>query len=328
MYCATLAIALNIDGDTVPSEIQLLPAGAHIVGRDGRQWRNDRPEWVITNTQQNGMELPLDWEHATEHQALYGGPAPAAAWLDPQSLELRDGALWVQVAWTQKGRDAVASREYRYISPVFEYESESRRILRLLSAGLTNRPNLRLQALNHQQETVMEDRLRPALGLPQEATEEQVLSALNTLNTQLTDTQAQLQTALESPPDAAQYVPIAQYIQALTRATDAETALETARNQQATPDMTQYVPMAQYHQVLTRATDAETALNTQREAERETAINQAVDQAIEAGQIAPASREFYLAGCQQEGGLERFRTFTQTAPKVIADSGLDQQTTR
>ena len=84
----TVAIALNMESGNVPDEIQLLPAGTQVTGRDGRQWLNDRPEFVMANTQEAGMDLPLDWEHATEYHAPYGGPAPAAGWLDPKTLEL------------------------------------------------------------------------------------------------------------------------------------------------------------------------------------------------------------------------------------------------
>ncbi len=312
---ATLAIAINMDGDQVPDEIQLLPAGTRIVGRDGREWLHDRPELVIANTQANDMDLPLDWEHATEH-APWGGPAPAAGWLDPQSLVLRDGATWIKVDWTTKGRDSVANRDYRYLSPVFEYESESRRIIRLISAALTNRPNLRLQALNQQQEThPMDERLLEALGLPKDATAEQALTALNAMKTKLTDTQTQLtetQTTLASTQ---------------TKLTETDTALQTARQSASTPDMTQYVPMAQYNQVMTRATEAETALQSQCDAEQEAAIHAAVDAAIEGGKIAPATRDFYVQSCQQEGGLERFKAFIEAAPQVISeDSSLEGQT--
>ncbi len=304
---ATLAIAINMDGDHVPDEIQLLPAGTRIVGRDGREWLHDRPELVIANTQANDMDLPLDWEHATEH-APWGGPAPAAGWLDPSTLALRDGATWIKVDWTPKGRDSVANRDYRYISPVFEYESESRGIIRLISAALTNRPNLRLQALNQQQEThPMDERLLEALGLPKDATAEQALTALNAMKTKLTDTQTQLtetKTKLASTE---------------TKLTETDTALQSARQSSSTPDMTQYVPMAQYNQVLSRATEAENALESQRDAEQETAINQAVDAAIEGGKIAPATRDFYVASCQQDGGLDRFKAFIEAAPQVISE---------
>jgi phage I-like protein len=51
------------------------------------------------------------------------------------------------VDWTPRGRAAVVSREYRFLSPVFLFERASMRILELTSAALTNRPALHLKAI-------------------------------------------------------------------------------------------------------------------------------------------------------------------------------------
>jgi phage I-like protein len=111
-----------------------------------------------------------------------------------------------------------------------------------------------------------------------------------------------------------------------TKLGESELALSTARNTQATPDAAQYVPMAQYESVQARAAQAETALNAHTTAARDAAISTALDAAIAAGKIAPATRDFYAASCTQEGGLDRFTAFIEAAPKILADSGMDQRT--
>ncbi|HRF45108.1 MAG TPA: phage protease [Candidatus Competibacteraceae bacterium] len=143
-----LTIALNTPlpatASAAPTWIQLLPDSRDITGYDGRRWRNDLPDRVVA---QSRMPLVLDYEHASEHRAPQGLDAPAAGWI--ARLEVRGGAaVWGQVDWTERARQQIEAREYRFLSPVFQYEKDSQRIVRLTSAGLTNQPNLPLTALN------------------------------------------------------------------------------------------------------------------------------------------------------------------------------------
>src|SRR5580692_2950527 len=99
-----------------PEWIELLPAGV-FYGRDGRgPFRLDDPVTVIASTtaMQMAAGLPIDYDHATDFGAPEGRPAPAAGWIC--DLEDRDGALWGKIEWTAHGADAVAMREYRYVS--------------------------------------------------------------------------------------------------------------------------------------------------------------------------------------------------------------------
>jgi len=139
---------LNADAPRVaPGWIQLLPAGRNITGLDGREWLNDAPDRVARETR---IPLVVDFEHASEHRAPQGLDAPAAGWIE--RLEVRpDSSLWGQVEWTNRARQQIAEREYRYLSPTFLYAKENRRIVRLTSVGLTNQPNLEMTALNQEE---------------------------------------------------------------------------------------------------------------------------------------------------------------------------------
>jgi len=88
--------------------------------------------------------LPLDFDHATDFAAPEGRQAPAAGWI--KQVRALNGAIQGRIEWTLKGRDAVEAHEYRYVSPVFEYDDEGR-VVRLLRAALTNNPNLNLPAI-------------------------------------------------------------------------------------------------------------------------------------------------------------------------------------
>lgn len=281
---AVLGLAINMQGEGLPERIDLLPAGERIVGRDGRTWYNPDPHGIVRLMNESGADLVLDYEHATELRAPKGEPAPAAAWLNDLRVE-EDGRITAAVnRWTPAGEQAVRNQEYRYISPVLLYYPKDKRIVKFGSVGLTNKPNLPLAALNHeQQEATMLKQILQKLGLSEDATEEAALNAIDSLHNDL----------------------------------------QSALNSAAAPPLEKFVPRAEYESALNRATTAEAAIAQVTEAQRETEIVAAVNQALQEGKITPAGKDYYLTMCRQENGLEQFRTFVATAPKIVASSGLD-----
>lgn len=302
---AALNFELPQDVSGAPEWIQLLPGGSALVGRDGRSWINNSPDGIVAEFVADAKDMPLDWEHATELKAPKGEEAPAAGWF--KELEVReDGSVWGRIEWTDKGRAAVASKSYRYISPVFIYERETGLIVKLTSVGLTNRPNLQLPALNRQQQ---EDQtkemsmnatqlaaLLAALGLSANATAEQAINQVTKLNGDLATAHNQL-AKLNS---------------------DLATALNSATN----PPLDKFVPKADYDAVVAKATNAEQKLADQAKATLETAINAEIDTALKAGKITPATKDYHIAQCRMEGGLDRFKAFCQAAPTVAAATDL------
>lgn len=157
VHQAALALNIELPADgRVPGSVELIPPGRDVQGRDGRRWINDAPQMIVDAFQRQGMPVPLDWEHSTEKAAPLGRPAPAAGWIESLLARL-DGSIWGQVAWTPQGAESVKNREYRYISPAFAFEKHTRRILMIVSAALTNRPNLPLTALNQAQRQAAQD---------------------------------------------------------------------------------------------------------------------------------------------------------------------------
>ena len=272
-------------GGGAPDWVELLPAGPAVNGRDGRSWRMEDAATVAAASLDGSKDLPIDWEHATEHKAPQGEPAPAAGWIT--RLEARNGALWGRVEWTERGSASVTSREYRYLSPVFQYEKESNRILRLLSAGLTNSPNLRITALNQQGEGEDMDiqKILKALGLGTDATEEQAVTAINTLQQER----------------------------------------DTARNRAESPSLEKFVPRGDYDAAVERATNAEAKLAEQEKQTLDKEVEGEIAKALEAGKITPATADYHRAQCHAEGGLERFQQYVAAAPAIAANSGLDKR---
>lgn len=282
----TERVALNVTLDIsqgVPEWVELIPPGPDVIGRDGRHWLFDQPQAVVSNSLR-GADLPLDWEHSTELKARQGDEAPAAAWI--KQLEIRDGALWGRLEWNDRGRASVMSREYKYLSPVFTYEKDTLRIVRLTSAGLTNSPNLPLPALNREEETPVKFSvaLLAALALSGEATEEQVIAAINSLKG------------------------------------ERDTALNRANNQ---PSLDKFVPRADFDAATARAANAEQKLAAGEKQRVEAEIETLVGDALKAGKITPATAEYHKASCRQEGGLERFKDFVKAAPVVADPTDLD-----
>jgi len=147
MTHATLCSVELSDG-TPPKWVEIIPAGPRVTGRDGRSWIFGPAEGqsVLSDFTSNGAPLPVDWEHATEYRAPKGEEAPASGWI--VQLELRAGALWGKVEWTPRAAAQLRRHEYRFLSPVFAYNKDTGRILKLSSVALTNTPNLHLTALN------------------------------------------------------------------------------------------------------------------------------------------------------------------------------------
>ncbi|MEM1077449.1 MAG: phage protease [Pseudomonadota bacterium] len=274
-----LGLALNASSGA-PEWVQLTPAGPGIEGRDGRNWMLPNPEAVVAAFNNHGGELPIDLEHATQIKGAKGEAAPAVGWI--QAMEVRKGALWGKVSWNEEGANAVASRSYRYLSPVFTFARATGEIVKMVSAGLTNRPNLQMAALNREgaetEETAMNKAILDALGLAANATETDVLAAITTMKS------------------------------------DHATALNAAQ----TPDPALFVPKADHELALNRIRDFEKA----DEARTDEAINAAVDAAIEAGKVAPASKAYHVAACRQDGGLERFQAMVDAAPEIAKNKQL------
>jgi phage I-like protein len=316
-------IAMNVQlvNGAAPEWVQLLPPGPKVRGRDGRYWYFGPAELqaVLNNFEGGRIDLPIDREHSTDKKGANGEEAPAAAWIVEVADRNGDGGVWGRVDWTERGRAQVEAREYRYLSPVF-YFTDDLRIVALDSAGLTNKPNLHLTALNRQVETMEDDAMKKALcrklGLPETATEQEIQAAvakimgdLDTANNRAMskDMLSALGLAEDAGADAA-----------VAKINELASAQNHAQGAGAI-DITKLVPRADLEMALNRAETAEKALKDREATELEGKIEVAVNRAIQDGKIAPASKDFYVASCRKEGGLKEFEDFAKAAPQVIED---------
>jgi phage I-like protein len=178
--------------------VQLLPAGKWH-GRDGRgPYSLEDAQAVVTRSMAQGMDLPVDRDHATDLGPA-GAPNPAMGWV--REMQARDDGIWGRVEWTPVGRQLLDNREYRYLSPVFKKRA-SGAVDTILRAGLTNNPNFPLRELASQETSGMdlEQQLREALGLAEGVDAPGIVTAARR--------------AVEraaAPPDPARFVPVEQY---------------------------------------------------------------------------------------------------------------------
>lgn len=202
---SSFAIALATAANEPQREqwIQLLPSG-EFRGRDGRgPWVIHNNEAVIASSLAYAGErpIPVDYDHQIDKAAINGQPAPAAGWI--KQLQSRSDGIWGLVEWTEKASAHLASKEYRYLSPVFGYVPKSGEVLRILRAGLTNAPALELTALATTQGADMQTEdslaeLRGLLGLADDADITGIVQAVRDLMT----------AACNTKPDPAKFVPI------------------------------------------------------------------------------------------------------------------------
>lgn len=276
-------MALNASGEGGVRTIPLIPKphdDGTVPGRDGRYWKM--------------LDLPAVLTASAEYIAEYGAPldeghkmfinaegAPAFGWFQSFS-EGSDGAISGQCELTDLGAAAIDNKHYRFASVVFDFDLDTLEILVIRGAGLTNKQNLQVPALNNQQppkEDEMNPKLLAALGITPSGDDAKDLTfALNA-------------------------------IEAL--AADKATALNAAKTM---------VPKADYDTVNTALNAAKDKLKQIEEAgfaeKRATAINSAV----EAGKVSPASKPYWEKTLTTAEALNSFETdFVAKAPVLTPE---------
>ena len=289
---ATASVTMALASEKgVPDWVQLFPAGPTITARDGRVWKLTNPDAVIAAFDADEGPIAIDYEHGMGLEAEVGQPVPAAGWID--KLENRGGEIWAHVEWTERAAAMITAREYRFISPEFRVTEADSEIVAIEGAGLVNRPAMRMTALARRN-----DNLTPV--------QENTMS--NAINRALCKRLGLADGACEETIIAA----------IDKRDEDHKTELAAAK-----ADLDTFVPRADYDKVKTELAKANETIKDSETAAKEAEITAAVDKAVTAGKIAPASRDQYLDLCRAEDGLAKFNKLVDTMPVIAKQSGLD-----
>ena len=315
-----------------PEWVQLMPGG-ELNARDGRRWKlTDAAAVVEASRRRAGAtDLVFDYGHQTDYARENGQPAPAAGWI--KELQARADGIWGRVEWTERAAAAIKAREFRYVSPTFGH-TRAGVVTEVVRAALTNNPALDLPALAQRRKN--NDDPDGAGGSMHEQLK-RILAKLG-LREDSEPTTAQADAAL-ARIDPAPPIDLAELAKALglaatARAADvlaaarkrggelaaalglAETATadevlaaaKAAKTSTAADDPTAYVPRAEFDRVATQLNE----LQTSRADEQATA---AVDDAIKAGKLAPAQRDWGLASAKKD--LAAFRSYVGSAPVIV-----------
>ncbi len=134
-----------------PEWVHILPLGAWRGHPSGVQFVVDAAacRQVVENFDRRGVDVPIDWEHATELVAVTGRPAASAGWI--KAMRALEDGVWARCAWSDLGRASVlparegAEPAYRYVSPVIrplalDETTRAPRGMAVLSLALTNVP--------------------------------------------------------------------------------------------------------------------------------------------------------------------------------------------
>ena len=136
-----LSTPLVFAGDVLPTEFRLFKFGVNKTEKGDFIFDKAAAKSVMAARQEWGVDVMLD----LEHQSLEVPPGAA----DPTArdargwakLELRaDGLYCVGVSWTPDGATRLRNKTQRYVSPAFEDDPETGRILRLINVAITSLP--------------------------------------------------------------------------------------------------------------------------------------------------------------------------------------------
>lgn len=305
--CTQARHVIELASGDVPEWVELIPAG-QFYGRDGRG-----PYFLNADAVQQAfaswaMPLAIDYEHQAFNALENGQPAPAAGWIN--ALEVRTGAMWGKVEWTERAASYIAPREYRFLSPVFDYD-KSGQIVRVTGAGLTNNPNLYLTALNrrsdspssHRLETNMDElleRIRYMLNLPVTATPEEIKAHIQRL---IDAIDAPTTVAMSSTLGLADKHPGA-CLPDLFKAMHARLGTE--------PDPSRYVPKDEFD----RVAHSLSSLQSEQDIAR---VERTVRAAMTACKVSPGMEAWARAYCKADA--VGFDSYLETAPVLMPGGG-------
>ena len=125
----------------VPDRVLVVPWGEVASSNGSFVVESASAAEVVAAFEGGGNDLPIDYEHQTLGGEFTSpdGRAPAAGWI--KTLEVVEGqGIFANVEWTDRGRGMLSAKEYRYLSPVALVDRDTRRMVALHSAALTNKP--------------------------------------------------------------------------------------------------------------------------------------------------------------------------------------------
>ncbi len=276
-------------GDKAPEWMQIFPAGPRIDLADGRKFKLGDPQALAEQVNAAAQPILVDYDHLSAFDPDEGGETRAAGWI--QKLEIRDGEVWARVEWTITAAEAITAGEWKFISPEFLVDEETREIVGLIAAALTNRPAMTMSALARAGSSTPKDQpmskaIARALGLKDDATEAEILAAIK------------------------------------TRDDDHKRELAAEKTRAGRPSVDDFMPRSDYDAVLARAEKAEGTLKEAGEKAFRDRVETEIAAAVRNGRITPASKDHYIALCADQAQLDKVLAAVGASPVVTGGSGI------
>ncbi|NLT24760.1 MAG: hypothetical protein GXX82_17080 [Syntrophorhabdus sp.] len=301
-------ICKDLEGK-IPTEIQVIPFGYHKTPKGPFELNHEGAAAIIEAFEAQKNDMVIDYEHQT-----FADPpveAPAAGWIK-QLINRGEDGVWAALEWTEKAKQYIANKEYKYVSPVFLKRISDDRVVRLINVALTNQPNIDgmaplinkfgFEGSKNTKEATMKDLLK-LLGLTEDAKEEAAIAAVNKL---MTDLQANKATVA---------------VIANKGVLDALGLAATATESEIVGTIE---AMKQSH---TKIDDVMKELNALKTSLTQKGADDAVEMAMKEGKITPAQKDWALDYAKRD--LEGFKVFVSKAPVVVIEGKVvtDQKET-
>jgi len=173
-----------LDANDVPGRVLVAPWG-QVESTNGSFVVDDESTaLVVAAFDEHGTDIPIDYEHQTlgGTYSSPSGQAPAAGWIKRILSEPGVGIL-AEIEWTDRAMEMLATKEYRYLSPVAVVRKTDRKLSAIHSVALTNKPAIVGMAPivnsieHHNEELLPLVALRQELQLSEDADPHDVLLA-------------------------------------------------------------------------------------------------------------------------------------------------------
>jgi phage I-like protein len=300
------AASLAAGGEGGERWIQVTPRGA-VDTRDGRHYIFE-PERLVARFAADGIDLPIDFDHAIPTKAKLGEKADAVGWI--KRLEARPDGTYALVELLAAGDAALKARTHRFVSPTFPHTKEGL-ALWLHSAALVAAPALPMAAIASASHTPKEQSMlkaiASALGLAEGADEAACLAAISKLSNDPLRPIAKALGLAETADGPA--------------CLSAISGLSTAKVDKVVHDQA----LANLAAATTQVSTLTAQLAARDKTDHEAKVKALLDGALKDKKIVPAQREHYAGLCATAEGLAQVTTLLASTPATLQASNLDDR---
>lgn len=302
------ALAIELDQDGTPRKwVRLVPPGTFSTN-DGRgPFHNTDPHAVIAASKQwlNGLEAPGDYNHATEYKETTGAAAPASGWV--KDWRVVDGAVEGLVEWTANAATAIAAKEFKYVSPVFDALKSNGQVFRIKRFALTNTPAIdELPAIaasrtnNQEHDLKLNELIAQALGLPATSTDADLVAAV-------TNTKRNYDGVIASAGVAA--------------TADVTTVVAALREK---PDTSKWIAASEYQRVTGELTTVTAARDELQKKLAGDEVETVFAAALKEGKVYPGQKKYWTETCAAAGSADPLKKYLETAVKGPVVPGQEE----